>query len=74
MEKNNKRTGLDSNDERTGVKPESGIMGANDEVDEMALIEEAIAEAERDITEGKELLSVTETENIDTRDENVIHP
>ena len=39
----------------------------------MALIEEAIAEAERDIAEGTELLSGTETETEYTRDENVIH-
>ena len=40
----------------------------------MALIEEAIAEAERYIVEGTELLAGTETKTEDTRDENVIHP
>ena len=40
----------------------------------MALIEEAISEAEQDIAEGTELLTGTEAENEDTWDENVIHP
>ena len=39
----------------------------------MALIEEAISEAERGIAEGIELLSGNETETEETRDENVIH-
>ena len=39
----------------------------------MALIEEAISEAEQDIAEVTELLSGTETETDDTRDKNVIH-
>ena len=40
----------------------------------MALIEEAKAEAERDIAEGTELISGTETKTEDTRDKNMIHP
>ena len=40
----------------------------------MVLIEEAIAEADQDIAEGKDLLSGTEAETEDTRDKNVIHP
>ena len=40
----------------------------------MTLIEEAIAEVERDIAEGTELLARSETETEDTRDEIVIHP
>ena len=40
----------------------------------MALIEEAIAEAERGIVEGKELLAGTESKTADTQDENRIHP
>ena len=32
-------------------------------MDELALIEEAISEAERDIAEATDLLAVTETEN-----------
>ena len=40
----------------------------------MALIEEAIVEAERDITEGTDILAGTETETEDTRNEIVIHP
>ena len=40
----------------------------------MALIEEAITEAERDIAEGTDLLAGTETGTEDTRKENVIHP
>ena len=40
----------------------------------MALIEEAISEAEQDITEETDLLAGTETETEDTRNKNVIHP
>ena len=40
----------------------------------MALIEEAIAKSERDITEGTDILVGTETKIEDTRNENVIHP
>ena len=69
-----KITGLDSNNESMGVKSESEIMGATEKVDEMARIEEAIAEAERDIAEGTELLAGTETETEDTWYENVMHP
>ena len=53
---------------------ELGSTGATDEVDEMALIEEAISEAERDIAEGTDLLAGTETETEEARNENVIHP
>ena len=49
-------------------------MGATDKVDEIAPIEEAIAESERDIVEGTELLAVTEAKTEDTRGENMIHP
>ena len=41
---------------------ESGSTGSNGEVEELAIIEEAIAEAERDIAEAIDLLSGTETE------------
>ena len=54
----NKTTVVDSNNKST----ESGNMGENDEAYEMALVEEAIAEVERDIAEGTDLLTVTETE------------
>ena len=54
----NKTTGVDSNNNST----ELGSAGATEDADEMALIEEAIAESERDITEGTDLLAETETE------------
>ena len=66
---NNEIAGVDSNNEST----ESGSIGKNNEADELALIEEAIAEAERDITEATDPLVGTETENEETRNENVIH-
>ena len=47
--------------------------GATYEAAEMALIEEAISEAERNIAEGTDLLAGTETKTKNTRDENVIH-
>ena len=40
----------------------------------MALIEEAIAEADLDIAEETELLARTEAETENIRDKNVIHP
>ena len=49
-------------------------MGATDEADELALVEEAIAESERDIAEGTDLLAGTETKTEEARNENVIHP
>ena len=49
-------------------------MGATDKADELALIGEAIVEAERGIAEATELLAGTETETEETRNENVIHP
>ena len=52
-----KITGVDINNEST----ELGKTGATDEADEMALIEEAIWETERGITEGTDLLAGTET-------------
>ena len=67
---NNEIAGVDSDNEST----ESVSTGKNDEADELALIEEAIAEAERDIAEATDLLAGTETENEETRNENVIHP
>ena len=48
--------------------------GETDESDEMALIEEAISEVERDIAEGTDLLAGTETETEDAPNKNVIHP
>ena len=66
-------------DEITGVgsdskSTESGSTGSNGEVEEQEIIEEAIAEAERDIAEAIDLLSGTETETEEARNENVIHP
>ena len=74
MRHDNKSTGVDSDNESIGVKSESISRGSTDKADEMALIEEAIAEAERDIAEGTDLLAGTETETEDARNENVIHP
>ena len=45
-----------------------------DEANEMSLIEEATAEAERDIAKGTDLLAGTETETEDAWNKNVIHP
>ena len=66
----NEIVGVDSNNEST----KSGITGKNDKADELALIEEAIAEAERDIAEATDILAGTATENGETGKENVIHP
>ena len=66
----NKIAGVDSDNEST----ESGSTGKNEEADELALIEEAIAEAEQDIAEATDLLAGTEIENEETRNENLIHP
>ena len=52
-----KITGVDSNNKRT----ESGSTGPTDKSDELALIEEAITEVERDIAEATDLLAGTET-------------
>ena len=70
----NKTTGVESDNESTGVNSESVSTGATDKADEMALIEEAISEAGRDIAEWTELLAGTETETEDTRDKKMIHP
>ena len=64
-----KITGGDINNESIS----SGITGATDKADEMALVKEAIEEAERYIAEGTDLLAGIETETEDTRKENVIH-
>ena len=74
MQHDDKRTGGDSDNESTGIKSESGSTRVNDEANQMAPIEEAIAEAEWGIAEGTELLAGTEAETEDTRDKNVIHP
>ena len=64
-----KITGVDSDNKRT----ESGSTGATDKGNEMTLIEEATAEADRDIAEGNDLLVGTKTETEEARNENVIH-
>ena len=61
---------MDSDNDST----ESGSTRANDKVDEMEIIEEAITEAERYIAEGTDLLTGTETETEDAQKENVIYP
>ena len=84
----NKSTGVDNDGEITGVRQhekitgldsnnksaESVSTGKTDEVDKLELIEEAIAEVERDIAEATDLLAGTETKNEEARNENVIHP
>ena len=74
MQHADKITGVDSYNERTGVKPESGSTGATDKADKMALIEEAIEEVERDIMKWTDKLEVTETETEHTWDNNAIYP
>ena len=54
-------TGVDIDNKITRIKPELESTGAIYEVDEMALLEEAISETERDIAEMIELLAGTET-------------
>ena len=84
----NEITGLDNNGEITGVRhddeitgvdsdngsAESGSTGATDKAEELALIEEDIAEAERDIAEATDILAGTETKTEEAQNENVIHP
>ena len=50
-----------------------GSTGATDKAYEMAIIEEVIAEAERDIAERTGILAGTETETEDAQNENLIH-
>ena len=69
VQHDNKTTGVDSDNEST----ESGIKEATEKADELSLVEEAIAEAERDIAEGTDLLAVTETETEEAQNEKVIH-
>ena len=79
VEKNGEITGLRHNNKITGVDSdndsmESGSAGATEKVYEMALIEEAISEAEQDIAEWTDLIAGNKIETEDTRNENVIHP
>ena len=59
--------------DRDNRRAELGSTGKNDKADELALIKEAITEAERDITEETDLLAGTETKNEETRNENMLH-
>ena len=52
VQQEKKITGLDSDNESTGVKSELVNTGATYKVDYMALIEEAIVEAEQVTAEG----------------------
>ena len=70
MHHGKKIKGVDSNNESTELRS----TGSTEEADEMILTEEAIAESERDIAEGTDLLAENETETEDTPNENVIHP
>ena len=74
VQHDDKITGVDSDNRITGVNSEPGSTGATNKMDEMALIEEAIAETERDIAEGTNIIAGTETETEDTQNKNVIHP
>ena len=79
MDNNGEITGVRHDEKITGVysdnkSAELGSTGSTDEADELALIEEAIAEAEQDIAEATDLLEGTETETEEARNENVIHP
>ena len=67
VQHDDKITGVDSDNRITGVNSEPGSTGATNKMDEMALIEEAIAETERDIAEGTNIIAGTETETEDTR-------
>ena len=51
-----------------------GAAKANDEANDMTLIEEDIAEAERDIVEGTELLSGENIKTDDKQDKHMMHP
>ena len=67
VENDGEITGVDSNNEITVVdsdneSAESGSTGSTDKADKLALIEEDITEAERDIAEATDLLAGTETE------------
>ena len=70
MQHDDEITEVDSDNNST----ESVRTGKTDKVDELALIEEAIAEAEQYTAEASDLLAGTETENEEARNENVIHP
>ena len=79
MDNDGEIIGLLHEDEIIGVdsdnkSAESGSIGATDKSDELALIEEAIIEAERDIAEATDLLAGTETETEEAQNENMIHP
>ena len=79
VENDGKITGVRHDDKITGVdsdnkSAELGSTGSTYEADELSLVEEAIAEAERDIAEATDLLVGTETETEEARNENVIHP
>ena len=85
---NNESTGMENDSEITGVQhddkisgvdsdsesAESESTGSTEKSDELELIEEAIAEAERDIVEATDILAGTETEKEEARNKNVIHP
>ena len=79
MENDGKVTGVQQNDKTTGVdsdkkSKELGSTGETDKEYELALVEEAITEAERYITGGTDLLAVTKTKTEEARNGNMIHP
>ena len=84
----NESTGVDNDVEITGVRHDNEITGVDsdiksaglvstgstDEAEELELIEDSIAETERDIAEATDLITGTETETEEARNENVIYP
>ena len=70
MDNDGEITGMDSNNKSA----ESGSTRSTDKADKLALIEEAITEAERDIVEANDQLAGTETETEEARNENDTHP
>ena len=79
MENDGKITGVRHYDKIIGVdsdnkSTESGSTGANDKADELEHIEESIAEAEKYIAEGTDIVAGTETETEEARNKNVIYP
>ena len=74
MDNDGEVTGVQHDNEITGVDSNNKSAESTDKADEPAFIEEVIAEAEQDIAEANDLISGTETETEETRNENMIHP
>ena len=63
MQHDNEITGVDIDKESAKL----GSIGATDEAYKLALVEEAISEAERDIAEATDLLAGNETKTEEAR-------